>query len=940
MYIMRCILTILFFFLPIVTGFSRTFVHPGMLHSREDLVFVKEKVLQGEEPWKRAWMELRRSEYSSLDYKPQPFAFVARGEFARPHIGSYEFSTDGAVAYTMALQWAILGEKAYAEKAIEILNSWSYTLKSVSMNDQKLLIGMAGIHYLNAAEIIRHTYDGWKNKDQRQFEKMVMEIWYEALKDYQPTYNGNWDAAICQTMLCIGVFMDRDDIFDKTYDHILKGETNGAIDNYFMETGQCQESGRDQTHTQMGLGYLCAACEIAWKQGLDLYSAYDNRLAKAYEYTAKYMSGEDVPYVQYTNYRGQKVFGTAIGSGGRGRFSNIYERAYNHYHNRKGLELPYTKAVLERNRIEGFSLDHVCWATLMNSKHEIHEASGESPLHLALRKGDINEAKRLISAGENVNSVDGEGIAPLNMATLLSNKDLVERLVKAGADVNHQDKAKVSALMIAAEAGNTEIVKYLLDNGADPNLLDMPGFTPLYWAAREGRIETVKALIKAGADPQKGASPLRIATWRGNTEMVKLLIDSGADVNYQLPLNTAIYEGHEAVAEILRQAGARMTPYSPALRSDEVAKVVNDAIAWQKDNMPEKGRAVYNPRYTGWADGTFLTAVAEWTSLDDSRGFRDWLKGVAEEVAYQPGRRSLNPANDVGVCMAYANLYLENPQSEYLIDTITDFGKQLEILRGGWKMISPTIERLDYMIKYYPQMDDDLDFYLSRNQVRWCWCDALYMVAPTLAAFANITGKSEYREFMNTEFWRTIRNLYDPEEKLIYRDTRYKTIKSDNGAKMFWGRGNGWTVGAIVRTLTYLPKDYPDRNKYEKLLKDMMSRLVTLQDADGYWNTSLLDREFYPNAETSATGFITYALWWGINNGVLDEKEYLPYAKKGWQALVKAVHPNGMLGSVQAIGDAPAKISPQSNEVYGTAALVLTGKELLLYLNSQNNHKN
>jgi len=930
---MRKIATIIGLFI-VFLAYSQPFVHPGMLHSREDLDYVKKNIEAGKDPWARAWRELQASPYASLDYKANPHTNVARGEFAQPHIGSYEFSTDGAVAYTMALQWVMTEEKPYAEKAIEILNDWSYTLKTVSMNDQKLLLGMAGVQYLNAAELIKHTYDGWKKKDQKHFEKMVMEIWYPALKDYQPTYNGNWDAAICQTMLCIGIFMDRRDIFDKTFNHLLQGDTNGAIDNYFMENGQCQESGRDQGHTQMGMGYLCAACEIAWKQGLDLYSAYDNRLATAYEYTAKYMSGEEVPYVQYTNYRGQKVFGPKIGSGARGHYSPIYERAYNHYHNRMGMEMPYTALAIKKSRLEGFSLDYASWATLMNA-HEEDIAPVEedvAPLYLAIQQGRTEDALKLIGDGADVNYKNERGITPLFLATLQNNPAVVRKLVANGADVNYEDQNKITALMIASEGGYTEIAKFLLDNGAEPNHRDKRGFTNLYWAAREGRTGVVKALLEAGADPNYGPSPLRIATWRGNIPMIEQLVKGGADVNYQLPLNMAIYEGFDDVADVLRSHGAKETPYSSELSKEEVSRVVNDAIQWQKNNMPTRGRTVYNPRFTGWADGCFMSAVAEWTSLDDSRGFRDWVKAVAEEVAYQPGQRSLNPANDVGVCMAYANLYQENPSPEYLIDTITNFGAQLEILRGGWKTISPTIERLDYMIKYYPQMDDDLDFYLSRNQVRWCWCDALYMVAPTMAAFANITGNDEYREFMNREFWRTVRNLYDPEEKLIFRDTRYKTMKSDNGAKMFWGRGNGWTVGAIARVLENLPKNYPDRPKYEKLLNDMMSRLVKLQDAEGYWNTSLLDREYYPSPESSATGFITYALWWGINNGVLKEKVYLPYAKKGWDAMVKAVHANGMLGSVQAIGDAPKNISPDNNEVYGTASLVLCGKEIFKYL--------
>jgi len=34
---------------------EKRFVHPGMLHSRADLEFIKRKVLAGEQPWKDAW---------------------------------------------------------------------------------------------------------------------------------------------------------------------------------------------------------------------------------------------------------------------------------------------------------------------------------------------------------------------------------------------------------------------------------------------------------------------------------------------------------------------------------------------------------------------------------------------------------------------------------------------------------------------------------------------------------------------------------------------------------------------------------------------------------------------------------------------------------------------------------------------------------------------
>ncbi|MDA0194585.1 MAG: alginate lyase family protein [Bacteroidetes bacterium] len=264
----------------------------------------------------------------------------------------------------MALRWYISQDKAYAEKAIEILNAWSFTLDSITHDNRKWHIGTGGIKFLNAAEIIKHTYKGWKKKDQQAFEDMILKVWFPVIEPFQPNFNGN--AAIMQTMMSIGIFTDRQDIFDRAYNHCLNGESLGAIGNYDNEAGQCQESGRNQNHAQLGLGFMSAICETAWNQGLDLYGAYANRLALGFEYTAKYMIGEEVEYVPYKTFKGDIVFPDSISSQGRGRFSPVYERGFRHYHDRMGLEMPYTKLAMEKSTPERSGGSLIPWSTLMN----------------------------------------------------------------------------------------------------------------------------------------------------------------------------------------------------------------------------------------------------------------------------------------------------------------------------------------------------------------------------------------------------------------------------------------------------------------------------------------------------------------------------------------------------------------------------------------------
>jgi hypothetical protein len=174
-----------------------------------------------------------------------------------------------------------------------------------------------------------------------------------------------------QTTLAMGVFLDDRAMFQRAVDYTLSDKGNGAIRKYFNEFGECQESGRDQAHTQMGLGYLGCAAEIAWKQGVDLYGAFDNRLALGFEYTAKYNLGHEVPYEPYRSHEGRYHY-REISDKARGRFSCIYERVYHHYHDRMGLEMPYTAQVIEEVRPERWRSSHASWGTLMHAGQPIN----------------------------------------------------------------------------------------------------------------------------------------------------------------------------------------------------------------------------------------------------------------------------------------------------------------------------------------------------------------------------------------------------------------------------------------------------------------------------------------------------------------------------------------------------------------------------------------
>jgi hypothetical protein len=343
---------------------GRAFVHPGIAHSQASLEYVHQKIEQQEQPWADSWQLLQASHYASLQWKAEPHAHVQRGPSNRPDVGASDFLRDGTAAYTHALRWALAGDEQHARKSAEIIDAWSKTLETVTNHDARLLIGMVGHQFCNAAELLKHTWDGWPAGQQEQFESMLRNVWYPVIKDFYPSANGNWDASMLQTMIAMGVCLDDRDMFDRAVDYFLHGEGNGAIGNYFNEFGECQESGRDQGHTQMGLEYLANTCETAWIQGVDLYGALENRLLRGFEYTAKYNLGFDVPYERYRSFEGRYDY-KRISDESRGRLRPAYEKVFHHYHHRKSLEARFTGKAVLKTRPEQGGRSSLPWGTLM-----------------------------------------------------------------------------------------------------------------------------------------------------------------------------------------------------------------------------------------------------------------------------------------------------------------------------------------------------------------------------------------------------------------------------------------------------------------------------------------------------------------------------------------------------------------------------------------------
>ena len=199
-------------------------------------------------------------------------------------------------------------------------------------------------------------------------------------------------------------------------------------------------------------------------------------------------------------------------------------------------------------------------------------SAGEKNMALvfAAMKGNLEEVKRLVTAGADVNALVDHGIwgsRPLIDAASGGWLPLVRFLLESGADIDAADNSGRTALSYAAELDDRDVAEFLrssgakvtlmdacalgdlktatrlLDGGADPNVMRVYGiedqYPPLWVAAAKGYLNLCRLLLDRGADVDQGSestgfggnTPIMAAAARGHVEVLKFLLERGADIN-------------------------------------------------------------------------------------------------------------------------------------------------------------------------------------------------------------------------------------------------------------------------------------------------------------------------------------------------------------------------------------------------------------------------
>ncbi|KAL7304484.1 hypothetical protein TKK_0003276 [Trichogramma kaykai] len=215
---------------------------------------------------------------------------------------------------------------------------------------------------------------------------------------------------------------------------------------------------------------------------------------------------------------------------------------------------------------------------------DAQDASGNSPLHLALKRGNERLTELLLKRGANANLANANGTTPLHViakrrydadqlaATFLASCDEAEEPVL----VDTRDKRGRTALHLALERGHAGVVRLLLESGAEANApRPGDGWQPLHVVARSRHYKAealLELLLEHGADPnastpKEGWTPLHVMILRVddggdvmvkrffeiNTALEQLVLVDAWDNEGNAPLHLALKHRRKAVAEWLLQ---------------------------------------------------------------------------------------------------------------------------------------------------------------------------------------------------------------------------------------------------------------------------------------------------------------------------------------------------------------------------------------------------
>jgi Alginate lyase len=362
---------------------AQAWTHPGIVVSQDQLNASRAAYQAGNSVIVDQVNKAKNSNYGSLSYSvkgPWPGGINQCGSNSNPNHGCQNADDDSNAAYVQALLWYMTGNQAYANNAIEIMNTYATGFKGYAgtnglscpsgtdCSNGPLQSGWDSEKWPRAAEIIRYgktssgAGSGWSSGNITAFSNMLKNIYQPVIQNGSGV-NGNWDMTMIDGTMQIAVFTENSALLasarnlwkgrvpDLFYLQSKDGSNHAASPrgnpSWFGQSvfnsstnNVGQETCRDLRHMEDSIASTILTAETDWIQGGELYTdttmAAEDRIVGSMNVMAGLESrrngGPDslitAPSGYCTSSGATHVNQIVIGPG------STYAIGYNAYHNR------------------------------------------------------------------------------------------------------------------------------------------------------------------------------------------------------------------------------------------------------------------------------------------------------------------------------------------------------------------------------------------------------------------------------------------------------------------------------------------------------------------------------------------------------------------------------------------------------------------------------
>ena len=316
----------------------------------------------------------------------------------------------------------------------------------------------------------------------------------------------------------------------------------------------------------------------------------------------------------------------------------------------------------------------------------------------------------------------------------------------------------------------------------------------------------------------------------------KVFIEGYYDEYYfknEIKLNKVINDDINIYAKCVYNDNTAINKNDSSVIEVNLNNYINSLINQTQSYIPSWNKEGFKGRWN-YIDGVFLNSIISLYKETNNEYYKNFVIKYVNYYIDEYGN-FINPKTKE---YGYKEGELDSVCESRILFDLYEYTNDIRYLNAinntyrSLNMVPKTQNKINYSHK---------DTYL--NQI---WLDGMYMYAPFLARYANLTNDSSIFNDIKLQYEYIRNNMFDEEKKLYYHghDTTKSIFWADSetgNSKSFWLRSNGWFIVSLVDVLEYYPLG-SNRDYLIGLLNEAILGILEYQDSKSKMFYQLIDK--------------------------------------------------------------------------------------------------